>query len=205
MARKTSFEQRDNGVPSGFKVPAITPGERVVKWLKENFTSVILPILAIIVLGAGIYYYSTGPTTAPAPDTQAEATTATPASDSVTTPTPALTEPTPAPAAEEPVPGVTTGLTITETAVKGDGITHLARRALKTFLASHQEYSTLTSEHKIYIEDHLKDRVGSWPLAVGETLEFSTTQIENAIAQAQRLTPAQLKNLTKYVQRVAVL
>ncbi|MBU4030594.1 hypothetical protein KJ756_00265, partial [Patescibacteria group bacterium] len=56
----------------------------------------------------------------------------------------------------------------------------------------------LTNEHKIYIEDYLKDQVGSRPLEVGEEITFSEDLIKEAIDASLELSPEQLKNLEKY-------
>jgi hypothetical protein len=90
---------------------------------------------------------------------------------------------------------------VIETAVKGDGVTHLARRALKSYLNDHPE--ELTNEHKIYIEDYLKDKTGSRPLEIGEEVTFSEDLIKQAIDASLELTEAQLKNLEQYSALVA--
>jgi len=55
----------------------------------------------------------------------------------------------------------------------GEGITHLARRALKTYLEEKGSDLNLTPEHKIYIEDYIQKRTGDRWLILGETLTFS--------------------------------
>ncbi len=90
---------------------------------------------------------------------------------------------------------------IIEKAAKGDGVTHLARRALKDYLKDHPQ--ELTNEHKIYIEDYLKDRIGSKPLEIDEEISFSEDLIKEAIDASLELTPEQLKNLEKYSALVA--
>jgi len=86
-------------------------------------------------------------------------------------------------------------------AEKGEGITHLARKSLAVYLENNH-YPELTPEHKIYIEDYLKDLHGERFLQLGEELEFSVTDIENAIEKAEQLTEEQLNNLTQYAQLV---
>jgi len=92
--------------------------------------------------------------------------------------------------------GISTEGTIIEKAVKGDGVTHLARRALKDYLKDNPQ--ELTNEHKIYIEDYLKDEIGSRPLKVDDEIAFSEDLIKEAIDASLQLTPEQLKNLEKY-------
>ena len=91
-----------------------------------------------------------------------------------------------------------TGEAFIETAVHGDGTTHLARKALASYLEKNND-SELTAEHKIYIEDYLRKNVGHvGGVRVGDQISFSKTLIKDAIGQAKTLTESQLKNLEKY-------
>jgi hypothetical protein len=83
-------------------------------------------------------------------------------------------------------------------AEKGEGITHLARKALKDYLAETKMEINLTPEHKIFIEDYLKDKTGDYWLKPGQKISFSEELIVEAINQALKLTPEQLQNLKKY-------
>lgn len=87
----------------------------------------------------------------------------------------------------------------------GDGITHLARKALKEYLAEKGQGLNLTPEHKIYIEDYMQKKTGDFWLQVGQKITFSQELIEEAIQKAQNLTPEQLQNLTQYSQLVPEL
>jgi hypothetical protein len=92
-----------------------------------------------------------------------------------------------------------------ETAGRGDGTTHLARRALANYLEKSPD-SALTPEHKIYIEDYLRKHVGQkGSVHIGTSVEFSKDLISNAISQANKLNDAQLKNLHKYAIMVPSL
>lgn len=84
----------------------------------------------------------------------------------------------------------------TQTAVAGDGITHLARKALNSYLNEHdQNASLLTPEHKIFIEDYMQNATGNYWLTVGQKISFSTNLIEKAIDASLQLTDAQLQNI----------
>ncbi len=90
-----------------------------------------------------------------------------------------------------------------ETATKGDGTTHLARRALANYLEKSPD-SSLTGEHKVYIEDYLRKQLSNrGPLAVGQSSEFSKDMIRQAIDHSKQLSDKQLQNLKKYSSRVA--
>ncbi|MDP3057295.1 MAG: hypothetical protein Q8N37_02105 [bacterium] len=85
-------------------------------------------------------------------------------------------------------------------AAKSEGVTHLARRAVKEYLGSTQE--NLSAEQKIYAEDYLKKKIGSKVLAVGEKVEFSNDLIKQGIEKAKGLNQKQIENLSKYVPLV---
>lgn len=89
-----------------------------------------------------------------------------------------------------------------EVAQKGEGTTHLARRALSHYLEKNAD-SSLTAEHKIYIEDYLRKNVSSkGHIMVGTSVEFSKALIKQAIDASKNLNDAQLKNLQKYSANV---
>ncbi|MBU0670628.1 hypothetical protein KKF29_00555 [Patescibacteria group bacterium] len=92
-----------------------------------------------------------------------------------------------------------------ETAGQGDGVTHLARRALANYLEKNPD-SSLTPEHKIYIEDYLRKHVGfSGRVYVGTSAEFSKDLVRQAIEQSKKLNDNQLNNLHKYAVMVPSL
>jgi len=90
-----------------------------------------------------------------------------------------------------------------ETAQTGEGITHLARRALGKYLQEKPQDFEITPEHKIYIEDYLAKSMGDRWLNLGEKVEFSEPLIKEAIGKAKDLTPAQLQNLTQFSRLVS--
>ena len=89
-----------------------------------------------------------------------------------------------------------------ETAGQGEGKTHLARRALANYLEKNPD-SSLTKEHKIYIEDYLRKKVGGKGVALGSSTEFSKDLIASAIESSKNLSDKQLNNLKKYSARVS--
>lgn len=90
-----------------------------------------------------------------------------------------------------------------ETAVAGNGLTHLARAATRHYLEKNTD-SALTAEHKIYIEDYLRKKVGhEGGVHIGTSVEFSKSLIQEAIASSKTLNDRQLENLTPYANRVA--
>jgi len=92
-----------------------------------------------------------------------------------------------------------------ETAVAGDGKTHLARKALASYLEKNND-SELTAEHKIYIEDFLRKNVNdSGGVNSGDQISFSKNLIKDAVEKSKTLTDKQLKNLEKYSARVSSL
>ena len=83
---------------------------------------------------------------------------------------------------------------------RGEGITHLARRALNEYLQETEEEFGLTEEHKIYVEDYLQNRTGSESIEVNHQETFSESLIKEAILSAKQLTPESLDNLKKYIK-----
>ena len=91
-----------------------------------------------------------------------------------------------------------------ETAQPGDGLTHLARKALADYLEKNPD-STLSPEHKIYIEDYLRKNIPPKRVFKGTTVEFSKDLIKQAIEKSKTLNENQLKNLHKYAVLVPSL
>ena len=94
------------------------------------------------------------------------------------------------------------GKVYTITANYGEGITHLARHALEKYLKDTNSGSELTKEHKIYIEDYLQNRIGSQKLEIGDQETFSENLIQEAISNANKLSPKSLENLSKYTKNI---
>ncbi len=91
-----------------------------------------------------------------------------------------------------------TGVIYEETAEKGEGITHLARKAMNKHLKERGGNENLTKEHKIYIEDHLQNKRGEGWLELGEKISFSGEEIEEAIQKSLNLSQGQLENLKQF-------
>ncbi len=97
-----------------------------------------------------------------------------------------------------------TGEGITTVARRGDGKTHLARRALAAYMARHN-VDGLSGAHKVYIEDYLQKAVGgSRTVRIGQELHFSNALIAQAIERAKTLTDAQLRHLQKYANAASL-
>lgn len=88
------------------------------------------------------------------------------------------------------------------TAGKGEGITHLARRALAEYLEKSGRQQEVNNEQKIFIEDYLQNRTGGEWLSQGEERTFTVGQISEAIDASKKLNEKQLQNLEKYSQIV---
>lgn len=180
-------------------------GGRIGNWLKNN-ASILVPIIIIIILAGGIYLY-TNRTTEILEEFEIE--------EDIED----IVEGNPEPESEEedigtggPEEDLTelTGPTVnvgvfSETAQAGDGVTHLARRALARYLETNPDNS-LSIEHKVYIEDHLrKTSNGDDWLELGDTRDFSASQIQQAIQKAKTLTSSELQNLQQYSLLVSTL
>lgn len=177
-------------------------GKQFREWTNKYGSSVILPIIALLILAGGIYLYSnqkTNDTTLSlGEDTTITQEESSPEeSDLSEKTTESVKEKTEEKAVEIIIPeSRRENGTIIEKTAPGEGITHLARRALKNYIKDNPE--NITNEHKIYIEDYMKDSIGSRPLEVGEEITFSEDLIKEAINASLELTPEQLNNLEKY-------
>ncbi|MBU4082461.1 hypothetical protein KKB98_00730 [Patescibacteria group bacterium] len=161
-------------------------GKRFREWLNRYGSSVILPVVALLILAGGIYLYAnqkSEPAIIQEEVNQEEVVD--------------LEEEFTSKEIEVIIPeSRKESGSVIEKAVRGDSVTRLSRRALKSYTENNSE--NLTNEHKIYIEDYLKDQVGSRPLEVGEEITFSEDLIKEAIDASLELSPEQLKNLEKY-------
>lgn len=195
-------------------------GKKCRGWINRYGSSVILPIVALAILASGIYLYATQKrqeNNALAPQeeetpatvvTTTEPSTEIPAATENNTDkkiienlainnTPELEK------VKEIVPEKKQTNTITIKAEKGEGVTHLARKAFKTYHSSHNLDSfKLTKEHKIYIEDYIKDKIGSKTLKTDETIDFSENLIKEAIDSSTKLTSKQLKVIEQFSRLV---
>jgi len=112
-----------------------------------------------------------------------------------------------------PTPGTPTpeiqGQNVSQKVIKGDGLTHLARRALKQYLIQERPNVKLSVEQKIYCEDyiqkHSQGNIGQAGLSIGQDITFNTSLLDTAITKAQGLSDNQLKNLSRYVPLVPSL
>jgi hypothetical protein len=205
--------------------------ERARVWIQDNLR-VILSVLIVVLIAVGIYNYSRKPVGEESKVDQMigeqevafneqqanannnievkeqtekkdqvvvkdenvggtkEAETQTPAGQKQPT--------TPSTVAEKTIEGYTV------TAGKGDGLTHLARKALQEFLAANPD-AALTKEHKIYIEDYLRRQIAQGRIHPGDTRVFSESLVKDAIGKSKTLNERQLQNLKKYSARVANL
>ena len=194
-------------------------------WLEDNLR-IILSVLVVFAIAGGIYSYSQR-SQAPAitEETSSEETVATgdeeESNDESTLEKAGSDEETPTADASKETPDIAkptetekpviptaeskeTETSFIESAEKGDGATHLARRALGNYLEKTPD-STLSKEHKIYIEDYLRKHVSYGHVRVGTNLEFSKSLIQEAIGKSKQLNDRQLSNLKKYSSRAPSL
>ncbi len=189
--------------------------EKIVRSLKENFSLIVLPVIAIIVLATGIYLYSKQKAQLSVQDianviSQREITSETeekPAQEEVKTDEKVAVTETLKP---EPTPNKTQTTTeetkYTYVAKKGEGTTHLARYAIKDYLLNDATGKTiknkLTPEHKVYAEDYIKDVVNKSSLKVGEKIIFSQDLIQEAVNKSLNLSDKQLANLKQFSNKI---
>lgn len=186
---------------------------KVRTWIQENLR-VITSVFIVAVIAIGIYSYSdrsvptdetgiSGEISSSETEKIAEEEEETEAEEIATEET-SDSEETVTVAEEEPkeLSRETEGSFI-ETAERGDGLTHLARRAASNYLEKNPD-SSVTVEHRIYIEDYLRKKIAhEGGVHVGTSVEFSKDLIEEAIGASKNLSESQLENLKKYSARVS--
>ena len=91
-------------------------------------------------------------------------------------------------------------------AEKGEGFTHLARKAIHDYLTNQAKLSGLSAdippERLVYAEDYLQRKIASaaeHAPVLGENFRISGGEIAEAVARSQNLEGAGLKNLTELV------
>jgi len=171
---------------------------RFKKWVSKYGSSVILPIIALLILAGGIYLYANQKGDGITPLLESNNANI---QENVTNQNITIIQEDEKPDVQKIPEAVKQNGNIIEKAIKGDGVTHLSRRVLGNYLKDNPQ--ELTNEHKIYIEDYLKDNIGSKPLEIGDEISFSEDLIQQAINASLELTPEQLKNLEKYSALVA--
>jgi len=170
------------------------------EWISKYGSSVILPIIALLILAGGIYLYANQK--GDNMTSLLEENTANIQGNITEQGQSGIIAQEEIKPDDQKIPeAIKQDGNIIETAIRGDGVTHLSRRVLKNYLEDNPQ--ELTNEHKIYIEDYLKDNIGSRPLEIGEEISFSENLIQQAINASLELTPEQLKNLEKYSALVA--
>ena len=175
---------------------------KMKQWIQDNLR-IIISILIVIAIAAGIYSYSKR---AEAPLTKDSNQTIEDVDDEEI---PAILENgnnVELEATEKTkVSSQETERAFIEVAAKGEGRTHLARRALANYLEKNPDTS-LSPEHKIYIEDYLRKNAGGPnSLNPGSSVEFSKNLIQDGISKSKNLNQHQLQNLHKYAVRVPSL
>lgn len=173
-------------------------------WMRDNLR-IIISIIIVVAIAGGVYSYSKrnqAPANNPSDEQIAETEQTTEVQKDEEQP--AVSEQK-QPATEKIATSQETEGSFIETAVRGDGQTHLARRALANYLEKNPD-SALTAEHKIYIEDYLRKNSGfKNGVRVGTSIEFSKDLVKKAIENSKKLNDKQLKNLHKYAVQVPSL
>ncbi|PJA64065.1 MAG: hypothetical protein CO160_00600 [Candidatus Portnoybacteria bacterium CG_4_9_14_3_um_filter_43_11] len=187
-----------------------TAGKVIKEWFNRYGSSVILPIIALLILAGGIYFYASqrGQQEAlPLEENPAGELSLNSLGEPVITEQPFAAEQSSQETGNNLIAGEiipesrSEGDQIVVKAVEGDGVTNLARRALQDYLRESPQ--DLSNEHKVYIEDYLKDKVGSRPLEVGEEIGFSNDLIREAVEASLQLDQNSLESLEKYSVLVA--
>ena len=85
----------------------------------------------------------------------------------------------------------------TFSAESGDGVTHLARKAIEAYTTENE--LTLSAEQKVFMETALKNIYYQQSLEIGEQVSFETSVLDDVSSQANNLTPSQIQAWSAYV------
>jgi hypothetical protein len=174
----------------------------IQQWIQDNLR-VIISIVIVLVIAGGIYSYSKRTETPAVKEDQKQVTEE--STDKGIVSSNKEDAATQTAVTKKVATSQETETSFIESAAKGEGSTHLARRALANYLEKNPDTS-LTPEHKIYIEDYLRKKVDkSSGIKVGTSLEFSKDIVQEAITKSKTLNDKQLQNLHKYSVRVPSL
>lgn len=162
---------------------------------------VIAAIVIVVLVAAGIYFATKGDGTEDATADNSDGQSAADVQEEIKTEDVEALKANPE---EKEVKGAFKDGKFMEVANKGDGVTHLARRALQNYekVASDKVPENFTNEHRIYVEDYLMKNTSTRSLEIAEEVQFEEGLVEDAVKKASELTEAQLKNLEQYSRLV---
>ncbi len=182
-----------------------TPADQAKLWIQENLR-IIVSVFIVAAIALGIYNYSqrTQMTLSDEENVLLDTNGDTEiVAETTETTTPSVTNSIKTEIAVTPDLSRETEASFVEQAVSGNGTTHLARRALAHYLEKNPD-SSLSVEHRIYIEDYLRKNVHHTGVVTTKTsVEFSKDLIRQAIDHSKTLNEKQLQNLKKYSARVS--
>lgn len=169
-------------------------GKKIAHWAQDNMR-VIVSIVIVVIIAGGIYSYSER-TEKGSMKSKDRAVITEEAKDSTANQDNKTIKLIP--------PSEETETSFKETAVKGDSMTTLARRAVANYLKDNTSVS-LSVAQKIYAEDYVRKQIAKQKIHSGTMLEFSKISVQSGVEKASQLTQNQLQNLQKYVVRVPSL
>jgi hypothetical protein len=89
-----------------------------------------------------------------------------------------------------------------ETAQVGDGLTHIARRAIDRYLTEND--TEIGAERRVYCEDYIQKSMGSYNLSLGEEVSVSTDLIAQSIEASSQLSQDQIENLKTFSSHLSL-
>ncbi len=88
---------------------------------------------------------------------------------------------------------------ISVTVQKGDGVIAVSRRALSEYLKGFPDIILKPEEH-LHIDNFFKTKYQNTNLVIGQSIEFSKTDLEKAVNEALQLSPTQRQQLRAYLK-----
>lgn len=85
----------------------------------------------------------------------------------------------------------------------GDGVTHLARKAIHQYLHDQERSDDFDRSEKVYLEDYIQNRIGTFGLALNEVRTITLSEIQSAIDAVSGVDKGLLAgSLARFVQNV---
>ncbi len=148
-------------------------GGRFNKWMGENFTKYVLPLLAALVIIIIIASRDASPQTNANPNVSPSSTVAAMTDESV----------------------------MHEQVKAGDSYTLVARRAVSDYVGTMSD-SLYTKGQRLYVETQLASKIKKESLLAGMTIDIKAQDIKDLFEQTKTLTAYQLKRWETYAKNV---
>jgi len=172
----------------------------------RNSPRTVSTIIVILIIAGAIFAFSDRKSQNPTPSAEpteqpTEEATASASATATSEKAAAKTQPKATPKPTEMPKATETAEAYNEVAQNGQGVTNLARIAVKRYLDANPS-EKLSNEHRVYMEDYIRKKLAKKSVSSGETVSISKNLVREAAEASKKLSNAQIQNLQKYSRRV---